>query len=44
METETMSQRTVNMSTYSNQNLMLDFEAEFAAFLSRDLPDLGPML
>ena len=30
------------ISTYpSGRNLMLDFEAEFAAFLNRDLPELG---
>ena len=39
MEAETVSHHQV--SSYSTgRNLMLDFEAEFAAFLNRDVPDL----
>ena len=39
METETVAQRP--LASYSTeQNLMLDFEAEFAAFLNRDFPDI----
>jgi hypothetical protein len=39
MEAETVSHHQV--SSYSTgRNLMLDFEAEFSAFLNRDVPDL----
>ena len=39
MEAETVSHR--HVADYSNeQTLMLDFEAEFAAFLTRDFPDM----